>query len=314
MIFRPQRTAIVGATGPTGVHLARELVRRGWAVRVVSRSQQRLDQMFAGLAVERTAADALDLEATRRAVDGCDLVVDCIGLPPERMDDHLSTAEILASAAGASGARCLQVSSYWAFMPTDRMILDESCPRTGDHPWYRPRREAEDILLGAGAAVAHLPDFFGPHVHTSSVQNALVQAADDRAMQWLGSAATARETVYVPDAMRIVADLAERDEAYGTDWGLPGNGVVSAADLAALASAHLGRPVKIQAARPWMMRLIAAFSKDVRTILPMVDGYARPVRYDTSKIRGLLGEITLTPLDRAVGDTLDWIRDSRATA
>jgi len=307
MTFIPTRIAVVGATGPTGIHLVDELLARGRRVRVVSRSLDHLDREFEGRDVDKEAADALDREATRRAVDGCDLVVDCIGLPPEKMDQHPATARVLVDAARDVGARCLQVSSYWAFLPTDREVIDESSPREGDHPYYRPRREAEDVMLSAGAAVVHLPDFFGPRVHTSTVQRALEEAVAGGPIRCIGAADTRREAGHVPDLMRMVADVAERDEAYGTDWGLPGCGTVSPAELAEIAGDHLGREVAAQGAPPWMLKLLGAFSAQIRQAVPLVDHYARPVRYDTSKVRRLLGDVEVTPLDDAVRATVDWL-------
>jgi nucleoside-diphosphate-sugar epimerase len=307
MTFQPARTAIVGATGPTGLHLALELVARGRAVRAVSRRREHLERVFAGVEVELAAADALDADALRRAVDGCDLVVDAIGLPPERMADHPATARNLAAAARAAGARCLQVSSYWAYLPHPGEVVNEEHPRAGGHPWFRYRREAEDVLLAAGAAVVHLPDFFGPEVHTSSVQLALQDAAAGRPMTWIGGAGVAREAVFVPDAMRTVADLAERDEAYGSHWAVPGNGVASADDLARLAADHLGRPVRVRAAPVWLIRLLALVVPALRPAVPIAPHYAKPVRYDTAKLTALLGEQRRTPLADAVAVTLDWI-------
>ncbi|HVS12974.1 MAG TPA: NAD(P)H-binding protein [Thermoanaerobaculia bacterium] len=314
MTFSPTRTAIVGATGPTGFHLARELVERGLPVRAVSRRRDHLARTFEGLRVELAEADALDADALRRAVDGCELVVDAIGLPPERMADHPATARQVVAAARAVGARCLQVSSYWAFLPHRGEVVDEGHPRRGGHAWFQLRREAEDVMLDAGAAVVHLPDFFGPRVHTSSVQGALEEAAAGKPMSWLGSARVAREVAFVPDAMRTVADLAARDEAYGDDWGIPGNGAPSGAELAGLAAAHLGREVKVRAAPVWLLRALAVFSARLRPVLPLAAHYARPVRYDTSKLRGLLGAVERTPLAAAVAATLDWLTADRVRA
>jgi uncharacterized protein YbjT (DUF2867 family) len=70
MVFHPERTAIVGATGPTGLHLARKLVLRGRDVRVLSRQREHLERVFAGLPVEITTADALDADSLARAVEG----------------------------------------------------------------------------------------------------------------------------------------------------------------------------------------------------------------------------------------------------
>lgn len=306
MTFTPTRTALVGATGPVGFWLARELVGRGLPVRVVSRSRERLESAFAGLGVEIAEADAFDIEATRRALDGCDLVVDCIGLPADRMADHPRVARSLVEAVRAVGARALQVSSYWAFLPT-REVVDESHPREGGNEFARTRRAAEDVFHEAGAAVAHLPDFFGPEVHTSTVQMALQPVAAGKKLQWIGSATHERDMGYVPDLARVLADLAGREEAYGDDWCLPGSGPVSARRLAEIASEYLGRPVKVQAAPPWLLRILALFDSELRSFLPMVPHYASPVRYDTSKLTGLLGVQRMTPYERAVPATLDWI-------
>jgi nucleoside-diphosphate-sugar epimerase len=310
MTFTPRRVANVGATGPTGWHLARELAGRGAPVRAVSRSREHLERAFSGLDVELAEADALDPEALSRALDGCDLAVDCIGLPPERMADHPATGRNLVAAARSAGARLLQVSSYWAFLPHRGEEVSESHPRQGGHEWFRLRREAEDVLLDAGAAVVHLPDFFGPRVHVSSVQSALEDAVAGRQMSCLGGADVERESVFVPDAMRTVADLLGRDEAYRTDWGIPGNGAPSANELARLAGEHLGRQVSVRAAPVWLIRLLALVVPELRPVAPLAPHYAKPVRYDTSKLRGLLGEVERTPLPEAIGATLDWLAAS----
>lgn len=313
MTFAPRRVAVVGATGPTGIHLARELAARGRRVVAVSRRRGRLEELFAQDDVEIAVADALDPAATHRAVGGCDLVVDCIGLPPERMRDHVATARVISTAARDAGARCLQVSSYWSFFPQTTEVMNEAHPRRGGHEWFRMRREAEDAMLAAGAAVVHLPDFFGPFVHTSAVQRALEEAVAGKPVSWMGRAQVAREVAFVPDAMRIVANLAEHERAYGTDWSLPGNGLLTAARLVAIASDHLGRAVALRAAPEWLLRALALVSPTIRKIRPLVPQYARPVRYGTSKLRGLLGEVETRPLEQAIRETLDWLARERAS-
>src|SRR6516225_8604301 len=83
--------------------------------------------------------------------------------------------------------------------PEVRTAMNESHPRRGGPPWVRYRREAEDVLCEAGAAILHLPDFYGPHVHVSTLQNALNEAASGKTVNWLGSADTQREYIYVPE-------------------------------------------------------------------------------------------------------------------
>jgi uncharacterized protein YbjT (DUF2867 family) len=68
------KIAIVGATGPTGIHLVTELRKSVATVRVIARSIDKLARLFPQAAVEKLSADILDADATLRAVDGCDIV------------------------------------------------------------------------------------------------------------------------------------------------------------------------------------------------------------------------------------------------
>jgi NAD(P)H-binding len=147
------KIAIVGATGPTGIHLVAELRGHTAAVRVIARDMDKVARLFPDAAVEKHPADILDADATLRAIEGCDLVYDCIGLPGDQMHLHPVTARNIAGALGQTKARCVQVSSYWAYYPQVRTEMNESHPRIGGPPWVRYRREAEDILCSAGAAI-----------------------------------------------------------------------------------------------------------------------------------------------------------------
>ena len=305
------KVAIVGATGPTGIHLAAELRKTTAAVRVVARDMDKLARLFPDAAVERRSADILDADATLRAVDGCDLVYDCIGLPGDQMHLHPVTARNIAGALRHTKARCVQVSSYWAFYPQVRSEMDESHPRSGGPPWVRHRREAEDILCKAGAAILHLPDFYGPQVHVSTLQNALKEAASGKTVNWLGKADVQREYIYVPDAMSIAAAICARAEAFGTHWCLPGSGPLSGRQAADIAGRHLGRPVRLRSVGLTTLRIVGLFNKDLRGLLQVAPDYMKPVRYDARKLQGLLGPPQMTSYDAGIGQTLAWTASGR---
>src|SRR5215472_15040986 len=92
------KIAVVGATGPTGIHLVSELRKTVASVRVIARSTDRLVRLFPETAVEKCPADVLNVDATLRAIEGCDLVYDCIGLPGDQMHLHPVTARNIAVA------------------------------------------------------------------------------------------------------------------------------------------------------------------------------------------------------------------------
>lgn len=97
------KIAIVGATGPTGIHLVAELCRHTAAVRVIARDMDKLARLFPDAAVEKRPADILDADATLRAIEGCDLVYDCVGLPGDQMHLHPVTARASRNAPLPSG-------------------------------------------------------------------------------------------------------------------------------------------------------------------------------------------------------------------
>lgn len=303
-----ERIAVVGATGPTGRALAAELAGRKCPVRVVSRRADALNAHFPGPEFEKKPGDAMEFASLAAALKGCDLVVDCIGLPGDRMADHPSTARNIARFAGGSGARCMQVSSYWSFMPIKALPLSERHPREGGPPWARLRREAEDILRSAGGAIVHLPDFFGPGVHTSTLQLGLIDAVNGKPMSWIGPEDVRRDYIYVPDAMRVVADLLAREEAYRDDWVVPGSGPISAVQLAEILTRLLNRDVRVRAASPWLLRILSLFKKDLRGFMQVVPEYVKPISFEGNKLNQLLGYTARTSYEDALGATIKSIQ------
>lgn len=301
------KAVILGATGPTGIHLAAALRRKGLSLRVVSRSRRNLERLFSADAAEIAAADVTDAGATLQAVAGCDLVFACIGLPPEQMHLHPVIARNVAAAVKETGARCVQISSYWAYLPAVQLPLDELHPRTGGGDWIHRRREAEDILGQAGAAVINLPDFYGPHVSFSSLQQPLREAAQGKTLNWIGGADTAHEYVFVPDAMAVAAELAFRAEAYGGRWIVPGAGPVTGREVAAIAGRILGRRVALHAAGKTLLRVASLFKRDLRLFMPMVPDYLKPITYDGAKLRNLLPGLVATRYEDGIRRTLDWL-------
>jgi nucleoside-diphosphate-sugar epimerase len=220
---------------------------------------------------------------------------------------HPVTARNIAGALRHTKARCVQVSSYWAYYPQVRTEMNENHPRSGGPPWVRYRRDAEDVLRDVGAAVLHLPDFYGPHVHVSTLQNAFSEAASGKTVNWLGRADIQREYAYVPDAMRIAVEIGARNEALGEHWCLPGSGPLSGRQLADIAARHLGRQVKMRAAGMTALRIVGIFNKDLRGLLQVAPDYMKPVRYDARKLQSLLGPQQMTSYSDGIGNTLAWI-------
>ncbi len=100
---------VVGATGYTGTLVVRELLGRGERVVAVGRSPEKLDALPES--AERRVADALDSEAVRKAIDGCRVIVSCVG-------PFVDLGEPTLRAAVAAGVHYLDTTGEQAFMRT----------------------------------------------------------------------------------------------------------------------------------------------------------------------------------------------------
>ncbi len=115
--------AVTGITGFIGGHLASELTRRGWRLRVLARSMPRL-QRLAGPPVEVVQGSLSDQSALRDLVEGADAVLHLAGAIKgrSRADFMRANAEGTAALAGAwrahaPDARFVHLSSMAAREP-----------------------------------------------------------------------------------------------------------------------------------------------------------------------------------------------------
>lgn len=74
------RVLVTGATGHVGSAVAKELLARGEAVRVLVRATSKLTNLE-GTGVQLVRGDVLDAESVRAALDGCDAVIHAAGIP-----------------------------------------------------------------------------------------------------------------------------------------------------------------------------------------------------------------------------------------
>ncbi|NBC32313.1 MAG: NAD(P)H-binding protein [Alphaproteobacteria bacterium] len=303
-----EKAAVLGATGPAGRHVTQVLADLGTPVRLVARNAAALADLAAGTGVETRPADLTDEAAADAALDGADIAYCCVGAPVAAFDRLVAVAETLAAILQRRrDLRLVLVSSTWSFLPIQRLPLDEAHPRRGGPRPAVLRRQMEDVLRQEGAAVLNLPDFYGPLVGASTLQRALTQAVQRRRIACIGAPTTARDYVYLPDAMRVAVRLAAHEAAYGRHWILAGPGPISMRRVAAIAAHHLGRSVWPQGAGRLMLSGAALFDRHLRAFLPLVPAYMAPVSYDDSALHGLIGDIPKTSYGEGIARTLDWL-------
>jgi dihydroflavonol-4-reductase len=157
-------TALVtGGTGFVGSHIARALVADGHRVRVLHRTTSRLDALE-GMEYQSALGDILDLEALRRACEGCEwvfhvaAVADYWRADKERMyRANVEGTRLVLQAARETGVKRVVFTSSAAAvgLRDDGQPADESLPFSQQperFPYGHSKALAEQIVTEAVAA------------------------------------------------------------------------------------------------------------------------------------------------------------------
>lgn len=156
----PRPTLVTGASGFVGWHIARKLIERGHAVRVLVRETSRLRELDG---VEAVTGDLRDAASLERAVAGCELVFHAAAdyrlwapEPRELYESNVDgTRNLLAAARAAGVNRVVYTSTVGAIgVPKGRegnedepVSLDDMCG-----PYKRSKFLAEQVVLEFAAA------------------------------------------------------------------------------------------------------------------------------------------------------------------
>lgn len=154
-------TLVTGATGLVGNNVARLLLERGQAVRVLARKTSD-SRPLAGLNIEIARGDVRDAGAVQRALEGVDRVVHSaayVHIGWTRLE-HMRAINVegtrnVAAASRARGARLVHISSVDALGITKGPEPDdEETPPIGQVPcpYVITKREAEQVVLDEVAA------------------------------------------------------------------------------------------------------------------------------------------------------------------
>ena len=170
------RVLVTGATGFVGFHVARTLRARGHGVRVLARSLEKAQRVFASEPVEIACGDMTDADAVRAALAGCDAFVHAaasVSLDP-RDAERLLRENVAGARAVVEGARALGIP-HGVYVSSLTTICDlggrdpsaASPLREGQRGYALAKVEAERVVraaqeAGASLAIVHPNGVIGP--------------------------------------------------------------------------------------------------------------------------------------------------------
>jgi nucleoside-diphosphate-sugar epimerase len=303
---------VVLGAGPLGLAVARHLASRGDRVRAAVRSER----AHLPEGVEVIGADlAVEAEA-KRACAGATVVYHCVNPPYAKWPEmHPPLMNAIIEGAAAAGARLVFGDNLYAYGPVAGP-LTEDLPHLARGPNGRVRAQIAETLLrahGTGrirATIGRASDFFGPHVHQSTVgDRVFARAITGKAAQVLGDPDVPHTVTYIEDFGRALVTLGERDEALGEVWHVPNAETVTMRRFVQMVFESAGHPYRLRTAPRLGISTAALFDPTMRAVKEQLYQSERPWVVDSTKGERTFGW-TATPLRDAVAAAVAWSRDS----
>jgi nucleoside-diphosphate-sugar epimerase len=308
--------ALWGATGAIGQSIAAAFRAQSRPYRVVGRTRASLERDFGADPLAQIVTwNPHDPDSVRAAAEGVRTIVYLVGVDYTRFGLHPILMRATIDGAIAAGVeRMLLVGTIYPYGRRTSNPIREDHPREPHTFKGQKRKEQEDLLLEADragklhGAVLRLPDFYGPGVEKSVINELFAAGSAGKTANLLGPIDEEHEFVYVPDVGPVVAKLIDEPRAYGHVWHLGGAGVTTQRAMIERTERELGHPVKVMVANKTMLRLIGIFNPLMRELVEMNYLIAEPLVLDDSALTGLIGPIAKTSYDDGVRGVVASLR------
>jgi nucleoside-diphosphate-sugar epimerase len=122
-----------------------------------------------------------------------------------------------------------------------------------------------------------------------------------------------REYVYLPDAVRMIVEIARRDESYGQNWHIPGPNAISGRDLVHIAQQASGKRKAVMPLGRIGLSIIGLLNPVMREVVEMLYLTEEPFVLSGEKYERLIGPISWTPHEQAIAETIRNLMDLKRT-
>ncbi|MEI7024253.1 SDR family NAD(P)-dependent oxidoreductase [Paenibacillus sp. y28] len=316
-----KKAIVLGATGGVGNPLVAELVQRGVSTVAFGRSQAKLEALAEELGrpqcLTLAAGDAFKSEDIVKAAAGVDVIFHSANIPYHEMEARLlPLGEAVMQAAEQLGAKVVVVDGIY---PYGRRTVDKA---TEDHPKMphtrkgKVRHAYEQLILSprwskARPLIVRLPDYYGPSAQASYLSVTMEAIAAGKPTAFIGNMTIPREYVYLPDAARMIVQIASRDESYGQNWHIPGPALISGRDLVRIAQQASGKRKAVIPLGKISLSLFGLFNPVMKEVVEMLYLTEEPFVLSGEKYEQAFGPIRWTPHEQAIAATIRSLMEKR---
>ncbi len=305
---------VIFGTGALGKWTARELIKLGKRVRMVSHSGKVDSRIPAS--VEVVKGDAYDVNRNVEVTQGAAAVYQCAQpLYHEWAEKFPPMQRAILEAVSINGAKFIVGDNLYMYGDTNGQPIREDMPYQAHTKKGKVRGEMATAVMEAHragkvrAAIGRASNFFGPD-DMAVTSFAIRPALDGKAVNLLGRIDQPHTFSYVADFGKLLATLGTRQEAIGQIWFTPSPAPVTQIELVKLMEDELGSKVKFMAAGKMTMSMLGLFMPVLRESVKMLYEWNKPFIMDSSKAEKAFGW-QATPLQHAMKETIAWCRESK---
>lgn len=304
---------VVLGAGPLGLDIVRRLVRQGRRTRLITRSS-RPDEP----GIEVTQLDASNANHLQRACKDASVLYFCAGSHADRTELYVPLVQGVTEGVARAGCRMVYADNMAAYGPVEGPVR-EGLPHRPTGVTARARAAAVDHVLVAhrlgriAADVICSTDFFGPGVTDSILGKRVFEpAVKGGVILFPGEPDVAHSYTYIRDFGRAMVAIGGEAGSFGEIWHIPPSTTRTNRAVIEAIVEMAGQNATCQFIPGWAEKLSGFFNRTSREQQETAYLRRKPWIVQAERLRQRFG-FEATPIDEAIGATLDWYR-ARSTA
>jgi nucleoside-diphosphate-sugar epimerase len=306
---------VLGSTGSLGSAIVNELTASGKPVRALVRSPTKVGKVFASPdKVDLVEGSVEDTRTLEKAFDGIELFHNCINAPYSQWSTLPEIHSRITDAASKAKARMVFPGNVYIYGHTGTEKVREDHPRNPCSVKGRIRLGLEDTFMrlsrdgAVPCVVVRFPDYYGPNA-ASVADGIFTSALTNKKARWPGSLDAMHEFIFISDAAKAMVAAAERPDAAGQDFNVPGPEPIRVRDWIDIVFEQAGFEPKMTGTSGTMVRLVGLFNGTARAFAEMQYLTEEPLILDGSKFSNFFGmKYPSRSYRDGIRETLAWLR------
>lgn len=316
-----RKAIVLGAAGGTGSVIAEELLKRGVETVIFGRSRSKLEHLAGRLGnpghLTIAAGDAFKPEDIVSAAGDADVLFHCANVPYHEMVSRLiPLGESVMEAAKLKNLKVVAVDGIYPYGKRQSNPVTEEHPKQPHTKKGKTRLAFEQMLFDSRwgnlqRMIVRLPDYYGPTANEASYLGGTLSAiAAGKMAFFIGNMHVPREYVYLPDAAKMIVELAGQDSAYGQNWNIPGAGVISGREIVRIAREASGKSRPVLPLGKAGLSLLGLFVPVMKEIVEMLYLTEEPLTLSGEKYRKHIGPIPATGFREGISETIRALKSN----